>query len=307
MPRRLHALDWAMLLALVYHVPELLLARYPANSVRATTTFWAAVSFYALVRIAIRTPRQVAVIAALVGTGGMVLAAFALMQFDRQVGLLRTNGFSDIVAFRARLIAPPSPWVLGEWFTLVLLTLPFACVVPIFLWFGQRRILGAIAVVMPIGVAAGLLLSCSRSVFWGMIAFAAVAVGLGMIYRVIRPKAAAIAMAGMLGAVGLMMAAGNAFYPGIVESYTGQHTSQVRSTEGRLAIWHRSTDVFKLSPFWGVGSGNAPLFLTASADEDQTTGFASRTFSLPVQLLTEKGVIGSMLYLAVLLLAGWKV
>ena len=54
------------------------------------------------------------------------------------------------------------------------------------------------------------------------------------------------------------------------------------------------------------GSGNAPLFLTSSADQEETTGFASRTFSLPLQVLTEKGAIGAVLYLTVLVLAGWQ-
>jgi O-antigen ligase len=90
----------------------------------------------------------------------------------------------------------------------------------------------------------------------------------------------------------------------VLKAYAGGHTSQARSTEGRLAIWKRSAEVFKQSPLWGVGSGNAPLFLTSSADQEETTGFASRTFSLPVQLLTEKGVIGTAVYLAVLVLAG---
>jgi len=36
-------------------------------------------------------------------------------------------------------------------------------------------------------------------------------------------------------------------------------------------------------PWWGVGSSNAALFLLSSASEEETAGFASRAFSLPVQ------------------------
>jgi O-antigen ligase len=103
-----------------------------------------------------------------------------------------------------------------------------------------------------------------------------------------------------------VLATENALYSGVAEAYSGQHTSQVRSTEGRLAIWKRSVDVFKVSPLWGVGAGNAPLFLTSNVDQDETTGFASRTFSLPIQVLTEKGAIGAVLYLAVLVLLAWE-
>jgi len=159
---------------------------------------------------------------------------------------------------------------------------------------------------MPIAIVSGLLLSCSRAVFWGLIAFAVVAVGTAAAYRTIRARAALIAIAGTLCVVGMVLAGESMFYPGVAEAYMGRHTSQARSTEGRQAIWKRSADVFRISPLWGVGSGNAPLFLTSSADQEDTTGFARRTFSLPVQVLTEKGAIGAALYLGVLLLAGWE-
>jgi O-antigen ligase len=302
----LRPLDWAVLLVLVYEVPSLLLSRYPANGLRAATTVCVAGLLYFLVRLVVRTSRQAVLMAALVGAGGVALAGFALMQFNEQVHLLKANSLTEIVAFRAKLIAPPAPWVLGEWFTLVLLTLPLASAVPVFLWLDRRRVLAASVAVMPIGIAAGLLLSCSRAVFWGLIVFTVVAVATAAAYRTIRTKVALIAIAGTLGALGLVLATENVFCPGVAGAYAGQQTSQARSTEGRLAIWKRSADIFKLSPVWGVGAGNAPLFLTSSADQEETTGFASRTFSLPIQVLTEKGVIGAALYLAVLVLAGWE-
>ena len=79
-----------------------------------------------------------------------------------------------------------------------------------------------------------------------------------------------------------------------------------RRTEGRLAIWKRSADVFKQHPLLGVGAGNSPLFLNAGSGQDDTTGFASRTFSLPIQILTENGLIGAALFVAVFCLAGWE-
>jgi O-antigen ligase len=305
-PLRLRPLDWAVLLVLVYEVPSLLLSRYPANGLRTATTVCVAALLYFLVRLVVRSSWQALLIATLVGVGGVALAGFALIQFNEQIHLLKANGLTEIVAFRARLIAPPAPWVLGEWFTLLLLTLPFAFVVPVFLSLDRRRVLSAGAALLPSIIAAALLLSCSRAVFWGLIVFAVVAVGTATVYRTIRTKAALIAIAGILGALGLVLATENLFYPGVMGAYTGLQTSQVRSTEGRLAIWKRSAGVFRLSPVWGVGSGNAPLFLTSSVDEEETTGFASRTFSLPIQVLAEKGAIGAALYLSVLVLAGWE-
>jgi tetratricopeptide (TPR) repeat protein len=46
--------------------------------------------------------------------------------------------------------------------------------------------------------------------------------------------------------------------------------------------------------------------LLSSADQEETTGFASRTFSLPIQILTEKGLIGFAVYSAFLIFSFWE-
>jgi O-antigen ligase len=302
----LRAGDWAMLLVLVYEIPSLLFSQYSANGLRTTATMCLATLLYFLARLVVRTWRHAALVATAVGAGGAALAYFAAIQFNEHVHLLNAGGFSQIVAFRAKLIAPPPPWILGEWLTLVLLTAPCAFIPPSIFWFDRRWRIGAAMALIPVTISVGLLLSCSRAVFWALIVLVAVAFGLAAGYRVIRPRAALIAVTCALSSLGLALATENAIYPGIAEAYIGRHSSQVRSTEGRLAIWKRSADVFRLSPVWGVGSGNAPLFLASNANQEGTTGFASRTFSLPLQVLTEKGTVGAGLYALVLVLVGWQ-
>ena len=73
------------------------------------------------------------------------------------------------MAFRWRLIVPPAPWVAGEWFTLLLLTLPFALAVIAFCLLRWRRGLALMAAAVPIPIIAALLLSCSRAVFWAVV------------------------------------------------------------------------------------------------------------------------------------------
>jgi O-antigen ligase len=190
--------------------------------------------------------------------------------------------------------------VAGEWFTLLLLTLPFAVALGAFCWVRGWRAVSIVAAAVPIPIVAALLLSCSRAVFWAVVVLLVTAIGMAALYKVIRARVALAAGGAALCVLGAVLLADNAAYPGVAKAYTGSQTSQVRSTEGRLAIWKRSAEVFRLAPVWGVGSGNAPLFLAASADAEETTGFASRTFSLPIQLLTEKGLIGTGIYLALL-------
>ena len=303
-PLRLHPLDWAVLAVWTYEIPSLAMSRYSANSLAAAKVVCAGALLYFLARLAARTAQSAVVVSALVGAGGVALGWTALSQFGEHASALHAAGLSGIVAFRSRLILVPAPWILGEWFTLVLLTLPFALAVAAFFWLGRNRLAAVGAALFTLAIAEALLLSCSRAVAGGVLVLFGSTSVLAAAYRVMRIKAALILATGALCALGGVLAAENALYPDIAEAYTGRHTSQVRSTEGRLAIWKRSAEVFRLSPLWGVGSGNAPLFLTSTADQDETTGFASRTYSLPIQLLTEKGALGAALYLALLALAG---
>ena len=288
----------------VYEIATYFFSRSPVNGFSSARTICLGALLYLLVRLAARTPRQVLLLSPLMGVGGVFLGWSALSQAGVEIRALEAVGLSDLVAFRSRLVN--SPWIPGEWFTLVLLTLPFASAVPAFSCAGRQWILAAVAAPMALVIAGALLMSCLRAVAGGVLVFVVVVMLLAVVYRVVCLKTTGILATGALCVLGLVSLAENEVFPGIAYAYTSRNTSQTRSTEGRLAIWKRSVDVFAASPWWGVGSGNAPLFLASSADEAEATGFASRTFSLPIQVLTEKGAIGAAIYLAVLILAAWE-
>jgi O-antigen ligase len=287
-------------------VPSLWLSRFPANGVSSARIASIVVLFYFAIRLVASTSKMILLMLALVSAGGVALAWIAFSRFDGQFHAMQTAGFSDVVAFRSRLIVPGPRWVLGEWFTLVLSTLPFAFAASIWCWIKRHRAFAVVMALMPVLITGALLLSCSRAVFWGIVAFVVLASAVSAAYRILRTTVAVFLVAAMLAVIGAVLLVENAIYPGVAGAYVGRQTSQTRSTEGRLSIWRRSADIFRLSPVWGVGSGNAPLFLTSSAEQEETMGFASRTYSLPIQVLTEKGAIGAALYLAVLVLAGWE-
>jgi O-antigen ligase len=303
---RMAVLDWTVLALCAYEALALVFSQYRANSIRASWTIALSALIFVVVRLTMRTHKQMAWLGGLLGIGGAWLAITGLNQFATNVGTLREAGLSDLVAFRSRLILPPPPWILGEWLTLLLLVLPFACALPMYLWRRGRNRLAVLTLIPPILISAVLVVSCSRAVFWSLILFVLVGCVLMSVLRVIRLRTGAVLLGSALAALILILACEDAIYPGILTAYTGRHTSQIRSTEGRIGIWQRSWDVARAHPLLGVGSSNAALALMSSADQDETTGFASRTFSLPVQVLVEKGSVGFLLYSAFLLLAGWE-
>lgn len=299
------ALDWAVLAMGVYEIVSLRMTIYSANSAWYAEIVGVGGLVYLTIRLAIGTAWQALVIGGSIGLGGGYLAWTAILQYRSNVAALRDVGLSGIVAFRSRLITPES-YVLGEWLTILLLTLPLVCTLALWFWSKENTRWAVAACIPAISVVAASCLSCSRAVFWSMVLFFLLAPALAGIYRLVPVKMAFAGATAALGVLCLVMAGENAAYPGIAQAYLGSHSSQVRSTEGRIAIWKRSVDLWREHPVWGVGAGNSPLYLNSTGDLDETVGFASRTFSLPLQLLTEKGIVGLLLYGVVFSLAAWE-
>ncbi len=301
-PIRMRAVDWSVLLLAAFEIPSLLFSQYRSNSIRGTIAITIFVLVYFAARLAIRSNLQVAVFSGLLGLGGAYMASSGLSQFHENASRLGTAGLTNLVAFRSKLITPPSPWIPGEWFTLLLLTLPFASVAPLYLWQERRKWPAVAALAAPALITATLCLSMSRAVFWSAVVFCLLLCAFFLASRLVSVRAAGILLGTTLAASVLVLACETALYPGLLKAYSGQHTSQVRSTQGRFEIWNRSFEVVRVHPFWGVGSGNAALALTSTADQEETTGFASRTFSLPIQVMVEKGIVGFLLYCTFLIL-----
>jgi hypothetical protein len=242
---QMRSLDWCALAIAAAEIPSLIFSQYRANSIRTSWAVLISVLVYYAVRLTIKTAPQVALLSGLLGLGGAWLALTGLGQFQTHASELAGAGLTDLVAFRSRLMTPPAPWVLGEWLTVLLMALPFACALPAWLWQTRRNWLAAIALAPPVAIAATLSLSCSRAVFWSMVLFCFVACAFMAAGRIVRLKSAGLMLASALAALGLILAAECALYPGVFEAYAGRHASQVRSTEGRLGIWKRSAGLVR--------------------------------------------------------------
>lgn len=301
---RVQPVDWSVLLLGAFEIPSLLFSQYRANSIRGSLAIALFVLIYCAARLTVRATADVVVLCSLLGLGGGWLAVSGFSEFSNEARLLTTTGLTNLVAFRSRLISSPTPWVVGEWFTLLLLALPFASAFCGYLWQKQLKWYALAAVIFPFLVTVTLTLSLSRAIFWSITGFCLLVCAFMVAGRIITLRKGAVLFASALCALVLILACESALFPGVFRAYVGQHSSQVRSTEGRLAIWHRSLEIVRAHPLLGVGSSNSALVLTSSADQEETTGFASRTFSLPLQVLTEKGIIGFGLYTIFLVLVG---
>ena len=290
----MRAVDWLLLLVLAYEVPSVLFSQYRANSIRVTQSILIAALVFFCVRLTIRKPFQVVFVSTILGIGTACLGASGIRQFILNSKILHTAGFADLLPFRARLITPP--WLLGSWLTLLVLGLPFSFALPIWLWGHKQKWPATVAVLSPTCIVCALCFSLSRAVFWSTVVFCLAWCSLMVWTRIAPVRNGVILLICMLGVIALTLTTDSFFVPNIFSVYAGQSTSQIRSTEGRIAIWQRSFRVMRIDPFWGVGSSNAAMAMLSSEQPAETEGFASRTFSLPVQMLLEKGIVGFLLY-----------
>lgn len=73
--------------------------------------------------------------------------------------------------------------------------------------------------------------------------------------------------------------------------------SQQQSTEGRINAAQVGWEMFKERPLLGFGNGNYTFAVDRMLNQDSTRSYTSYAPNILIQLLIEKGIIGSLLYL----------
>lgn len=298
--------DWSVLAILTFEVLAQMCSQYRANSAYCQEGVAVAVAVYFAVKLTAEMPMQAWWTSGLFSIAATWLAISGIRQFANSAARISKVELVDLVAFRSVLISIIREWIPGEGFTVLLLLLPFACASAVYLLRMRKSRSAFIAVMPTLLTVAALTLSLSRAVFWSVILFFILSCALMFAYRIINVKTVLVLLAAALSSLPLILVLESAIYPGIFTAYTNRHISQIRSTEGRLGIWSRSLEIVREHPLLGVGSSNAALFLLSTADQGETIGFASRPFSLPIQVLVEKGIVGFGLYTAFLILVGYE-
>lgn len=299
----MQAADWIVVLAFGFEGVSSILSQDRANSSHGLGIVAISVFLYFVIRLTIISAPQMAILAGILAAGALYLSVFGMERFVMNASALREAGFSDLLPFRAQLIPVRAPWVTGEWLTLLLMGLPFACAVPAWFLLSKKNSFGIAASALPILLSATLCLSLSRAVFFGILFFYVLLFALLAVYGVVKVRTGVLLLISALTVIAVLLFSEGALFPGVAKAYFSGETSQTRSAEGRIGIWKRSLEAVRLHPWTGVGASNGPLALTSTANSQTDAGFASSTFSLPVQILLEKGCIGLLVYGSFLFLA----
>ena len=83
--------------------------------------------------------------------------------------------------------------------------------------------------------------------------------------------------------------------------------SQRQSTESRVNATEKAIDVWRAHPWAGTGNGSYTLSMDKTLNEDTTRAYTTYAPNPVVQLLVEKGIVGTMLYggLCIAVLVRW--
>jgi O-antigen ligase len=288
--------DLAVVLVLAYEVPSMAASVYPANGWPFLDELLSASLAYFCVRALAPSRNRLAVLAWIVTGLGVVLSAGGLRNFVSGLRLEAAAGFSGIAPFRERLSPGPPAYIAGEWYTILLLTVPFALILVCDSIRNRHWALRVLAVCAFLTISVELMATCSRAVVWALIGGLAIFCAGAAVYRLASFKTGMKYLA--VGAALMISSAcvEETAFPGLAACYVDSDVSQSRSVQGRIGAWRNGLAGASGHLLWGIGSNNAVMATAAASPMNFDAAFAVQVFSLPLQMVVEKGVVGTACY-----------
>jgi hypothetical protein len=300
----LRPLDLAIVLVLAYEVPSMAASTYPANGWPFLDNILSAALVYFCVRTFVPSHTQLALVAWIVTGLGVVLSLRGLRNFVSGLRLEAAAGFLGIAPFRERLNPGPPAYIAGEWYTILLLTVPFALILVCDSMRNRHWVVRVLAVCAFLTIGAELMATCSRAVLWALFGGLSVFCAGAATYRLASFKTGMKYLAVGAALLVLLACVEEAAFPGLSACYADSDASQSRSVQGRVGAWRNGLAGASGHLLWGIGSGNAVMAAAAASPMNFDTAFAVQVFSLPLQMVVEKGVAGTACYALLLCALG---
>lgn len=232
-----------------------------------------------------------------------LLGVFNILFFFYRYYELTIYGFYDFSQFRALYF--PLGFLSNEWVTISLLLLPF----PILSYLLCREeyykyrfkilhkpFVQYLFIFVVIVLMFNILISFSRAGILAILLFALLLDFFFLYYSIYEKKKILYANLFVLFSILFFVS----FFSPSVESSVKQTNLHQRSTEGRFKQWRQCMILVEKHPYCGIGSNNYPLLSSSIKQLDSEDAFTGRLNNTYIQLLVEKGCIGTILWLSVL-------
>ena len=278
--RQWTVIDISLCLITVYDMVSCLYLGCSVPAIRSTLlSIFCLTSYFILRRLfsSERTTRIIQQGSYLPVAAALLLAVCSFFIFRQSV---LNVGFQDIYHFR--FLFRPLGYITNVWAEVLLILLGWVCLV--------RKYSGIFIFLTVLAI----LFSFSRGAY--------IALGVYTITWLlfVKPKQEKIRLLAV-SVVAIILT--GVFFPNEMKTTLQMNhtTSQQQSTEGRITATQVGWDAFRQHPAFGYGNGNYTFAVDRTLNQDSTLPYTSYAPNILVQLLIEKGIIGILFYLLLVL------
>lgn len=279
-------IDISLSLITVYDIVSCLYAGCSVPAIHSTLLSIFCLTSYFVLRKLFRSERltQIILQGSYLPVGiALLLAVCSFFIFRQSV---QNEGFQDIYHFR--FLFRPLGYITNVWAEVLLILLAWVCLVR------KYSTLFIFTTILAI------LFSFSRGAY--------IALGIYIVTWLlfVKPKREKLRLL-VISIVAIILT--GIFFPNEMKTTLQMnHTiSQQQSTEGRITATQASWDVFRKHPLFGYGNRNYTFAVDRTLNQDSTLPYTSYAPNILVQLLIEKGIIGTLLFLLLVLAVCWTI
>ena len=300
--RKTLAPAWTDLIVAAIWTWEVLLQLHsisPAASLPALENTTAAVLYYFALRLAFNSRNRIGALLTADSLLFGLLAAIGAVAFLLFRNRMAQGGFSDLYDFR--FLYMPLGNLTNTWGNLLL---GFLGTIILGLHYGRRPKGTVLLILCLIPVSYGLIVTFSRGIYISLVFLLLALAAYGIITRSAawRNKIVAAVLV-IAGGILLIMSYGTEVSRTL---RMNESVSQQRSTEGRLTAAQTALRLFREHPLAGTGSNTYSLAANPSLYESDPEAYTANASSIAIQIATEKGAIGILLWVLLLASLAWS-
>lgn len=282
-------LDFSLLLVCAGEITVLFCSNNFPNRLEIMEYTAAIVLLWFFMRICITGQTSSEIIIKIISVVSLIVSVLTITAYLKHKSFFSQIGITDMTVVRQYY--HPLDFISNDWIGVLVCLLPF----PVYSFLGSRRIvLKIFHLISFVLVNISVLVSFSRGGYLSLCCFYLIVIGATVMFHFKMFKQTVIVLfLSLFISVCALIPDRESVLTTIAMNKT---TVQKRSSDGRLTKWKEAIDLFKSKPYAGYGSGNYVMASNYYGNRDFDS-LSLRSTNSYLQILVEKGLIGSICYL----------
>ena len=264
------------------------------NQIKAVQGMLCVTVLWFYLRLFIFNEKQLQAIRILLSVSAGVLSILTIISYIKHKQFVSDMGSEDMISFRAYY--HPLGCLSNDWCAILLSLLPMPVIAILYSKTTFQKLIHSLCFYL---ITVALLISFSRGVYIVLSFFVFLHCILSYILKCPYRKQVSIIMLIFILSSSTVICFDRKSF--LLTCQMSKTTVQKQSIEGRITKWDESIDLFKLSPVYGVGSGNYGLAYDYFIKEKRNN-ITKRATNTYLQLIVEKGYVGTAIIILSLIL-----